>query len=51
MINLEKLQDVKRRFDEVNERIAQPEVATDPEQMAKLGPEYRELTDVVKAIE
>ena len=51
MINLEKLQDVKRRFDEVNERIAQPEVAVDPEQMAKLGPEHRELSAVVQAIE
>ncbi len=51
MINLEKLQDVKRRFEEVNERIAQPEVAVDPEQMAKLGPEHRELSEVVRAIE
>ena len=51
MINLEKLQDVKRRFEEVNERIAQPEVAVDPEQMAKLGPEHRELSEVVQAIE
>lgn len=51
MINLDKLQDVKRRFDEVNERIAQPEVAVDPEQMAKLGPEHRELSEVVQAIE
>ncbi len=51
MINLEKLQDVKRRYAEVGERISKPEVATDPEQMAKLGPEYRELTNVVKAIE
>lgn len=50
MINLEKLQDVKQRFDEVTERISQPEVATDPEQMAKLGPEHRELSDVVEAI-
>ncbi len=51
MINLEKLQDVKRRFAEVSQRISKPEVATDPEQMAKLGPEYRELTNVVQAIE
>ena len=51
MINLEKLQDVKRRYAKVGERIAQPEVATDPDQMAKLGPEYRELSEVVETIE
>ncbi len=50
MINLEKLQDVKRRFEEVTLRISKPEVAVDPEQMAKLGPEHRELSDVVQAI-
>ena len=50
MINLEKLQDVKRRFEEVTEHISKPEVATDPEQMAKLGPEHRELSAVVEAI-
>ncbi len=50
MINLEKLQDVKRRFEEVTLRISKPEVAIDPEQMAKLGPEHRELSDVVQAI-
>ena len=50
MINLEKLQDVKRRFEEVTLHISKPEVATDPEQMAKLGPEHRELSAVVEAI-
>jgi len=51
MINLEKLQDVKVRFQELSERIAQPEVATDPEQMAQLGPEFRALSGVVAVIE
>ncbi len=51
MINLEKLQDVKRRFDEVNHRISQPEVAVDPDLMAKLGPEHRELSEAVQSIE
>jgi len=51
MIDLEKLQDVKRHYAEVTERITRPEVATDPAQMAKLGPEHRELSVVVQAIE
>ncbi len=51
MINLETLHEIKRRYDEVTGLIAQPVVATDPEQMAKLGPEHRELSEVVQAIE
>ena len=51
MINLDILQDVKRRLAEVNALLSRPEVATDPEQMAKLGPEHHELSAVVRAIE
>ena len=51
MINLEKLQEVKRRYAEVTALISKQETATDPHQMAELGPEHRELSDVVSAIE
>ncbi len=50
MMNLDKLQDIKLRFEEVSRLIAQPAVATDPQQMGRLGPEFRELTGVVEAI-
>lgn len=50
MVDLDKLKDVKRRLDEVTELLALPSVASDPEQMAQLGPEHRELTQVVDAI-
>ena len=51
MIDLEKLQSVKLRLDEVNELIATPSVATDSKRMATLGPEHRELSEVVSLIE
>ena len=50
MINLDKLSEVKRRLDEVTELLSCPSVAADQEQMAQLGPEHRELTEVVQAI-
>lgn len=50
MINLDKLSEVKRRLDEVTELLSSPSVAADQEQMAQLGPEHRELTEVVQAI-
>ena len=51
MIDLVKLQEVKRRLEEVNGLLAKPKIAADPAQMAVLGPEHRELTEVVNAIE
>ncbi len=50
MIDLEKLQEVKERFRELNEVIAAPAVAADSQRMAALGPEHRELSEVVSAI-
>lgn len=50
MINLDNLQKVKRRLYEVTELLSVPSVAADPEQMARLGPEHRELTETVTAI-
>ncbi len=51
MIDLGKLGNVKQRFHEVRSLIVQPEVASDHVRMASLGPELRELTDVVQAID
>lgn len=50
MLNLEKLQDIKQRFTEVNGLMSKPEVATDPKRIAELGREHRELSGVVKLI-
>ncbi len=50
MIDLEKLQEVKERFRELNEVLADPAVAADSQRMAALGPEHRELSEVVSAI-
>jgi peptide chain release factor 1 len=51
MIELEKLEKVKRRFEEVESLMADPEVATDPNQMQELGQEHSRLEEVVDAIE
>lgn len=51
MIELEKLEKVKRRFQEVETLMADPEVATDPDRMQELGQEHSELEEVVEAIE
>lgn len=50
MLNLEPLQEIKRRYAEVNRLMAQPDVASDPERMAELGRESAELKEVVEAI-
>ncbi|MDE2957986.1 MAG: peptide chain release factor 1 [Bacteroidota bacterium] len=50
MIDLEKLLQVKQRLDEVTQQLSEPSVAADPEQMARLGPEHRELAEAVEAI-
>lgn len=51
MLNLETLNEIKRRYKEVNSLMAQPDIATDPEQMANLGREHTELHEVVKSIQ
>ena len=51
MIDLEKLKEVKERFHQLNELISDPATAANPERMATLGPEHRELSEVVSAIE
>ncbi|MFP4227786.1 MAG: peptide chain release factor 1 [Salinivenus sp.] len=51
MIELEKLEKIKRRFEEIESLMADPEVATDPNQMQDLGQEHSRLEDVVEAID
>ena len=51
MINLDALADIKNRFEEITRLMAQPEVATDPQQMKELGREHTSLKEVVKSIE
>ncbi len=51
MINIESLQEIKRRFAEVTSLMSQPEVATDVKQMVALGKEHTDLKQVVAAIE
>jgi len=51
MLDLEKLNEVKERFSEVNLLISDPAIASDPHQMATLGPEHRELSEVVVAVD
>ncbi len=51
MIDLEKLNEVKERFHELNELMSDPATAMDSSRMAALGPEHRELSEVVGAID
>src|SRR5690606_15724254 len=51
MLNLDALQEIKRRFAEINRLMAQPEVATDVRRMRELGREHAALSGVVKVIE
>ena len=50
MIELEKLEKIKNRFEEIEAMMADPEVASDPKQMKELGKEHGELKDVVETI-
>jgi len=50
MIDFEKRKEIKERFQSLTNLIADPETAADPKQMATLGPEHRELSEVVQAI-
>ena len=47
MIDLGGLKVARKRLEEVNELIATPEVAMNPSRMARLGPEHRELSELV----
>jgi peptide chain release factor 1 len=51
MIEIEKLEKIKRRFEEIESLMADPEIATDSSKMQKLGREHGELRDVVAAID
>ena len=51
MIDFEKRKEIKERFQSLTDLIADPETAADPKQMAALGPEHRELSEVVEAIQ
>ncbi|PSQ52014.1 MAG: peptide chain release factor 1, partial [Bacteroidetes bacterium QH_10_64_37] len=51
MIEMEKLNKVKRRFEEVESLMADPEVATNPDRMQELGQEHSRLEEVVEAID
>jgi peptide chain release factor 1 len=43
----DKLQEVEQRYKELELTMAQPEVAADPQQMAKLGRDFAELEEIV----
>lgn len=45
---VEKLQSIKRRFAEVQEKMSAPDVASDQKKSRELGKEYRELSEIVK---
>lgn len=51
MIELEKLEKIKRRFEEIETLMADPEVATNPSRMQELGQEHSRLEEVVEAID
>ncbi len=51
MIDLNKLLEVKERLRAVNDLISDPAIASDPHQMATLGPEHRELSEAANAID
>ncbi len=51
MIELEKLDKIKHRFQEVESLMADPDVATNPDRMQELGQEHSRLEEVVAAID
>ena len=44
---LEQLEAIKERFDEVSQRIVQPEAVSDPKRFMKLSKEYKDLEKIV----
>ena len=51
MIPEQTLHDIKARHQEVERLMSQPEVATDPQQLAELGREHSDLTEIVGLID
>jgi len=51
MINVEKFIEIKDRFRVVSDLISDPDTASDPNLMGTLGPEHRELSESVNAID
>jgi len=51
MINLDALREIRLRFAEITDQMAQPEVATNPEQTMTLGGEHTALRPVVTMID
>src|SRR6056297_3475866 len=51
MIPEQTLRDIKARHQEVEQLMARPEVATDPTQLADLGREHSDLTEIVGLID
>jgi len=48
---LEKLEEIKKRFEEVSQLIIQPEIVSDMKQYAKLNKEYKDLDKIVQQYE
>ncbi len=48
---LEKLEEIKKRFEEVSHLIIQPEIVSDMKQYAKLNKEYKDLDKIVQQYE
>ncbi len=46
---VDKLQSIKRRFAEVQEKLSSPDIAADQKKSRELGKEFRELTEIVAA--
>ena len=46
---LEKLEAIKMRFDEVSQKIVDPDIIADMDRYVKLNKEYKELEEIVKA--
>jgi peptide chain release factor 1 len=44
---IEKLEDIKHRFEEVGQLIVQPDIISDIKQYTKLNKEYKDLKKVV----
>jgi peptide chain release factor 1 len=51
MLAPDKLKEIKRRFEEIEQEMADPEVATDAQRMQELSREHGELREVVDVIE
>ncbi len=48
MLDPQKLSELRARYEELSSRVAEPDVASSPSLMSKLGPELRELSEVIE---